>query len=161
MRLYKPLELKRVDGKTTLEHKLKAVIDTNLFVSGLFGKDTVSAELQNHWVNLDFILVTSIDIIKEVNRVFHYPRIQQRFNPKEETLKRFFRLIFRKAIITKDRYKTDRITDDPTDNKFLACALEGKADYIVSRDPHLRNLKHYHGIQIVDATTFVSKIADK
>lgn len=161
MRQYKPLELKRVDRKTTLEHKLKTVIDTNLFVSGLFGKDTVSAELQNHWVNLDFILVTSIDIIKEVNRVFHYPRIQERFNPKEETLKRFFRLIFRKAIITKDRYKTDRITVDPTDNKFLACALEGKADYIVSRDPHLRNLKHYHGIQIVDATTFVSKIADK
>jgi len=80
---------------------------------------------------------------------------------QEETLKRFFRLIFRKAIITKDRYKTDRITDDPTDNKFLACALEGKADYIVSRDPHLRNLKHYYGIQIIDASTFVSKIADK
>ena len=88
-------------------------------------------------------------------------RIRERFNPGEETLKRFFRLIFRKAIITKDRYKTDRITDDPTDNKFLACALEGKADYIVSRDPHLRNLKHYHGIQIVDVSTFVSKIADE
>ncbi len=161
MRQYKPLELKRVDRKTTLEHKLKTVIDTNLFVSGLFGKDTVSARLQNHWINLDFILVTSIDIIKEVNRVFHYPRIQERFNPKEETLKRFFRLIFRKAIITKDRYKTDRITVDPTDNKFLACALEGKADYIVSRDPHLRNLKHYHGIQIVDASMFVSKISDE
>jgi len=125
-----------------LAHKLKAVIDTNLFVSGLFGNDTISARLQNHWINLDFVLVTSIDIMKEVNRVFHYPRIQERFNPDEENIKRFFRLIFRKALITKDKYKTDRIADDPTDNKFLACALEGKADYIVSRDPHLRNLKH-------------------
>jgi putative PIN family toxin of toxin-antitoxin system len=144
-----------------LRRRLRAVIDTNLFVSGLFGKNTVSARLQNHWINLDFVLVTSIDIIKEVNRVFHYPRIQERFNPKEETLKRFFRLIFRKAIITKDRYKTNRITDDPTDNKFLACALEGKADYVVSRDPHLRNLKHFQGIQIVDASTFLNKIADE
>jgi len=141
-----------------LEHKLKAVIDTNLFVSGLFSKNTVSAVLQDHWINLDFILVTSIDIIKEVNRVMHYPRIQQRFNPDEENIKRFFKLIFRKALITKDRYKTDRITDDPTDNKFLACALEGRADYILSRDPHLRNLKHYQGIQILDATTFLKKI---
>ena len=58
----------------------------------------------------------------------------------------------------KDRYKTDRIIDDPTDNKFLASALEGRADYILSRDPHLRNLKHYQGIQIVDATTFLNKI---
>jgi predicted nucleic acid-binding protein len=40
----------------------------------------------------------------------------------------------------------------------LACALEKKADYIVSRDPHLRNIKHYHGIQIVDATTFIEKV---
>ena len=161
MKPSKPLEQKKATEKIKLRRRLRAVIDTNLFISGLFGKDTVSARLQNHWINLDFILVTSIDIIKEVNRVFHYPRIQERFNPREETLKRFFRLIFRKAVITKDKYKTDRITDDPTDNKFLACALEGKADYVVSRDPHLRNLKHYHGIQIIDASTFVSKIADE
>lgn len=43
----------------------------------------------------------------------------------------------------------------------VACALEGKADYIVSRDPHLRNIKHYQRIQIVDATTFISKIKKK
>ncbi len=141
-----------------MEPKLKAVIDTNLFVSGLFSQNTVSSRLQDHWINMDFILVTSIDIIKEVNRVMHYPRIQDRFNPNPETLKHFFRLIFRKAIITKDRYKTDRITDDPTDNKFLACALEGKADYVLSRDPHLRNLKHYQGIQILDATRFLKKL---
>lgn len=144
-----------------MKDKLRAVVDTNLFVSGLFGRDSVSAKLQDHWIKLDFILVTSIDIIREVNRVLHYPRIQERFNPKDETLKRFFRLIFRKAVITKDIYKTDRITDDPTDNKFLACALEGKADYIISRDPHLRNIKHFQGIQIIDATAFISKIGGK
>lgn len=141
-----------------LERKLKAVIDTNLHVSGLFSKNTVSAILQDHWINLDIILVTSIDIIKEVNRVMHYPRIQQRFKPRDENIRRFFRLVFRKALITKDRYKTDRITADPTDNKFLACALEGQADYILSRDPHLRDLKHYQGIQILDASKFLSKI---
>jgi len=90
--------------------------------------------------------------------VVHFEVEFTRFNPDEENIKRFFRLIFRKALITKDMYKTDKIADDPTDNKFLACALEGKAGYVVSRDPHLRNLKHYHGIQIVDASTFVSKV---
>jgi hypothetical protein len=53
---------------------------------------------------------------------------------------------------------TDRLTADPTDNKFLACALEGQADYIVSRDPHLLNLKHFHGIQIVEVPTFVGRV---
>ena len=140
-----------------LQRKLRAVIDTNLFISGLFARDSVSAHLQDLWINQDFELVTSIEIIKEISRVLNYPRIKEHFKPKEKTVKRFFRLIFRKAIISKDIYYTDKIADDPTDNKFLACALEKKADYIVSRDPHLRNLKHYHGIQIVDATTFIDK----
>jgi len=136
-------------------------VDTNLFVSGLFAKDSLSAQLQDLWINQDFQLVTSIEIIKEVSRVFTYPRIKERFKPKDETIKRFFRLVFRKAIIAKDIYETDKILDDPTDNKFLACALEKKADYIVSRDPHLRNLKHYHGIQIVDAKSFIEKVTAK
>ena len=141
-----------------MERKLRAVIDTNLFISGLFARDTLSSQLQDLWINHDFQLITSVEIIKEVSRVLYYPRIQERFKPREENIRRFFRLIFRKAIISKDIYKTDRITDDPTDNKFLACALEKEADYIVSRDPHLRNIKHYHRIQIVDARSFIDKV---
>ena len=144
-----------------LQHKLRAVIDTNLFVSGLFARDSLSAQLQDLWVNQDFELVTSIEIIKEVSRVLSYPRIKEHFKPSEDNIRRFFRLIFRKAIISKDIYQTDKIADDPTDNKFLACALEKKVDYIVSRDPHLRNLKHYHGIQIVDVSTFIEKVTAK
>jgi len=144
-----------------LERKLRAVIDTNLFISGLFAKDSLSAQLQDLWISQEFELVTSVEIIKEISRVLNYPRIQERFKPREENIRRFFHLIFRKAFISKDIYQTDKIVDDPTDNKFLACALEKKADYIVSRDPHLRNLKHYHGIQIVDATTFIEKVKGK
>jgi putative PIN family toxin of toxin-antitoxin system len=124
----------------------------------LFGKGSLSAELQDLWIRGEFELVTSIDIMKEVSRVLYYPRIRQRFKPKEETLRRFFRLVFRKAIITEDIYQTDRITEDPTDNKFLACAMEGKADFIVSRDPHLRNLKRFQEIEIVDVKTFVERV---
>ena len=144
-----------------MQRKLRAVIDTNLFVSGLFAKDSVSARLQDLWINQGFELVTSIEISKEVSRVLNYPRIKERFKPTEDNIRRFYRLLFRKAIISKDIYQTDKIADDPTDNKFLACALEKKADYIVSRDSHLRNLKHYHGIQIVDATTFIEKMKAK
>jgi len=144
-----------------LQRKLRAVIDTNLFVSGLFASDSLSAQLQDLWINQDFELITSIEIIKEISRVLNYPRIKEHFNPTEGNICRFYRLIFRKAIISKDIYQTDKIADDPTDNKFLACALEKKTDFIVSRDPHLRNLKHYHGIQIVDATTFIKKVKEK
>jgi uncharacterized protein len=141
-----------------LADKLRAVVDTNLFISGLFGKDSLSAVLQNLWVHREFELATSIEILREVSRVLRYPRIRGRFQPREENIRRFFRLIFRKAIITKDLYAVDRITDDPSDNIFLACAMEAQADYIVSRDPHLRNLKRFRGIDIIDVRTFVGKV---
>lgn len=141
-----------------MEHKLRAVVDTNLFISGLFGKDTLSAALQNLWINREFELATSLEILREVSRVLQYPRIRERFQPKDETIRRFFRLIFRKAAVTKGLYKTDRITADPTDNMFLACAMEAKADFIVSRDPHLRNLKQFHGIKIIDVKEFVGRV---
>ena len=40
-------------------------------------------------------------------------------------------------MVLADLCQTGKITADPTDNKFLACALEVKADYIVSGDNHL------------------------
>jgi predicted nucleic acid-binding protein len=38
---------------------------------------------------------------------------------------------------------------------FLACALEARADFIVSGDAHLNKLKSFHGIQIVDTLIFL------
>ena len=141
-----------------MERKLRAVVDTHLFISGLFGKDTLSATLQYLWINRYFELATSIEILREVSRVLQYPRIKERFHPRDENTRRFFRLIFRKAVITKDLYKIDRITDDPSDNMFLACALEAKADFLVSRDPHLRNIKQFHGIKIIDVKELLERV---
>ena len=44
---------------------------------------------------------------------------------------------------------------------FLACALEAKADFIVSRDPHIRNLKQFHGVKIIDVKGFMEKVRKK
>jgi uncharacterized protein len=103
----------------------------------------------------DCVLVTSPAILWEVAHVLHSPHIQRRFQSQTDLIQRFFRLVFRKAVLTQDLYATDRLATDPTDNKFLAAALEGQADFIVSWDPHLLDLKHFHTIQIVDVPAFV------
>ena len=144
-----------------LSHKIRAVIDTNLFVSGIFGKNSLTTKLQNLWIDQEIELATSLEITQEVSRVLAYPKIREKIGITDEATRRFFRLVFRKAVITKDIYKSDRITSDPTDSKFLACALETKADYIVSGDKHLLELKHFHGIQIVDVKTFINILKKK
>lgn len=144
-----------------MAHKTRAVIDTNLFISGIFDKNSLTSTLQDLWIDQEIELATSLEIMKEVSRVLGYPKIREKIGVTDEAIRRFFRLVFRKAVITKDIYKSDRITSDPTDNKFLACALETKADYIISGDNHLLELKHFHGTQIVDARTFINILKKK
>lgn len=90
-------------------HKLIAVIDNNLFVNGLFGKNSTTAQLQELWVMQAFQLGTSIEIMREMGRVLQYPRIRKNLIDNDETIKRFFSLVFRKAIVTRDRFETDRL----------------------------------------------------
>ena len=45
---------------------------------------------------------------------------------------------------------------DPSDDKFIECAVEGKADYLVSGNKkHLTVMKEYQGIQILTPAQFV------
>ncbi len=56
--------------------------------------------------------------------------------------------------------KLDVIESDPTDNKYLECAVEGKADLIISGDHHLTDLKAYRGIEIVSPAEFLKAVKD-
>ncbi len=138
---------------------IRAVLDTNLFVSGLFSSYGSVAKLQQLWVSAAFELVVSEEILQEIGETLQKPYIQKQLHFKPEEIDGIIELIREKAfIVTTDRYQTDKITDDPDDNKFLGCALEAEAYYVVSGDNHLLSLKHYQGIQIVDAGTFVRKM---
>jgi hypothetical protein len=141
---------------------VRAVIDTNLFVSGLFAGKGVTQQLQNLWVDGAFELAVSEQILLEIENTIRKPSIWVKLQLEEGDEVLLSGLIRERAfIVTRDTYKTDRIKDDPTDNKFLACALEANADYVVSGDNHLLSLKHFHGIQIIDARTFVEKVEEQ
>ena len=55
---------------------------------------------------------------------------------------------------------TIRMSRDPTDDKFLECAVAGSADYVVSADTDLLSLHEAHGIPIVDTPTFWRRLAE-
>lgn len=137
--------------------QIRAVIDTNLFVSGLFSEKGYTFELQELWVNGAFELAVSEKILTEVKATLLKSYIKERLLVYDGEEEEIAELIREKAfVVTKDNYETDRITSDKSDNKFLACALESDADYVVSGDNHLLEIKHFHGIQIVDAKLFVT-----
>lgn len=144
------------------KQRIRAVLDTNLFVSGLFSSYGSVATLQQLWISGAFELAVSEKILQEIEETLQKPHIHKQLHLKPVEISGIIELIREKAfVVTKDHFKTDRITDDPDDNKFLGCALEAKAYYVVSGDNHLLSLKHFHGIQIVDAKAFVQEMRHK
>lgn len=140
---------------------LKAVIDTSVMVSVAFAVQGLAKELRDMIADGRFVPVTSKPILKELYQVLHYPHIVKRFSPSKEHLSAFIAMIIERSMIVKGLYEINGISKDPNDDMFIACALEADADYIVSRDPHLRNIKHYRRIQIIDAATFIEKVKGK
>ncbi|MBI5026239.1 MAG: putative toxin-antitoxin system toxin component, PIN family [Nitrospirae bacterium] len=121
-------------------------------------KEGLAKELRDMIADETFTLVTSKEIMAELYRVIHYPRILKQFKPSKEDIDEFIGMVMEKALIVRGSYSIKKIADDPTDDMFLACAMEAKADYIVSRDPHLRNLKHFHGVKIIDVKAFMERV---
>ena len=57
--------------------------------------------------------------------------------------------------------EVDEVKDDPEDNKILACALEGNADFVVSGDHHLTDIGFFRGVSIVKPDTFLALVAGR
>jgi putative PIN family toxin of toxin-antitoxin system len=137
-----------------LPFPLKTVIDTNVFISGLISEKGESASLIDNWRKGNFILISSAQLIDEFLEVANRPYIKEKYNIKKEQIEGLVKTIYKKAIRVKGLYEVTK-SEDPKDDMFLACALEGKADYLVSLDPHLINLKYYYGVQIVIVEQFL------
>lgn len=139
---------------------IRAVIDTNVFVSGVIspkGSPRKILELAREGI---FKAVTSISINHEIFEVIHRNYIYNKYGLTEEIIDDMATFLYEGTILTEDFYTIQKVKKDPEYNKFIACAIEGEADYIISGDGHLLNLKHYKGIQIVDANSFL-KILEK
>jgi predicted nucleic acid-binding protein len=64
-------------------------------------------------------------------------------------------LVLDEAEITSGTLEVRVVTADPADDAVVGCAIEGQADYIVSGDSHLLDLREHAGIPIVTARTFL------
>lgn len=140
---------------------LKVVLDTNQFVSSIISKKGPSAQLFQAWREHAYILIISLEIIKEIEQALRYPHITKKYHLREEDIESFIHLIEHEAVVLPGSLRVDVIKEDPEDNKILACALEARAQYIVSGDKHLLSLRQYKDIAIVTAREFLKTIDSK
>ena len=67
----------------------------------------------------------------------------------------FLEDLSRLAILTPGKLLLTIIADDPSDNRYVECAVEGDANYLVSGDDHLLKLGAYEDVLIVTPRDFV------
>ena len=129
---------------------LKVVIDTNVFVSGVLVEEGNPSVIVKSWKRTQkYQLFITEEIIQEALRVM------QRLNVNPDIIADWDKVIRENVISVVPTRKIEAIKDDPSDNKFLECAIEVSADYIVSGDNHLKGLKEFKGIKIVSAKEFL------
>ena len=139
----------------------KVVLDTNIFVSSLIKKDSVPARLIQLWRENAFLIIISEQMLDEMRKVFQYPHIKNKYKLKDEDINAVITTIEKDAIVLTDVLELNVIKEDPDDNKVLACALEVRADYIISGDKHLLTLKKYENIPIVKVKEYLNILESK
>lgn len=136
-----------------------AVFDTVVFVRALINP-------HGCWGQLIFdcfpryTLITSQPLIVELLDVLARPEVNEKFRvfPNLD-VPRLLDLIGEAVLVELEDIPL--VSRDPKDNKFLATAVAGGADYLVSEDRDLLDLVEYDGVRIVDTLTVLRLLAEE
>ena len=130
---------------------MKIVIDNNVVISGVFFGGIprqIIVEAVEHKISV----FATVEIIEEYKEI-----VAEMINKKKGKLTTdILNPFITKLELIEPVTHTD-ICRDPDDNKFLSCAYDAKALYIVSGDKDLLDLKKIEGIEIVTAKKFYEK----
>ncbi len=135
---------------------IKAVLDANILVSALLTSKGHPARILTQWKIGTFDLVVSPSILQEIARVLFYPKIRKRICWSDSELSDFLVNLTRFGIMVTGEPVVDLLKEDPADNKYLACAQKSEADFIVSGDHHLLELRNYKGTRIITPKAFLT-----
>ncbi len=133
---------------------MKITADTNVLISSTFwhgASDKVIEKVENKEVELFLSEAT----IEEFMGVINDKEIQSKISDKNLEMKRSVQKIISISNMVIPNEKVDIVKDDPDDNKIIECALEGKADFILTYDKHLLKLKTPRNIKIITPEEFL------
>jgi uncharacterized protein len=139
---------------------IRVVIDANVFVSPALKPHSKPAQIIDLVIEGKIALVLSHAIAEELRKVFRYPKIRKELRLTVSEIDETLAKIAAGTVLTPGNIKIRAVKDDPEDNRYLECAVEGQADYIISGDHHLTKLKSFQGIIIIDPAGFLELIGE-
>jgi len=133
---------------------IKIVVDTNIFISSFFGGNPL--KIINLWKSGEILLCLSGPIFDEYVAVLSRMGLKNE-NELEELLSLFAKGFH--TLYTANTSKLDIVEKDPDDNKFIECAVALKAEFIISGDKAVQEIKNYMGIKVHNPKQFLDYYA--
>jgi putative PIN family toxin of toxin-antitoxin system len=134
---------------------VKVVIDTNVFVSSVFGG--LPRQVVELWFDGRLTLCLSEPIVTEYQRVLR--EIGAVSAAEERALIEAF-ASGEGVLYTSDPPPIEGVSSDPDDDKFLECALELEAGCVASGDSDLLELGSYMGIPILMPRELLKQVGE-
>jgi uncharacterized protein len=135
---------------------MRVVIDTNVFVSGIFWSGA-PAKVLKAWRDRQIEIVLTPAILDEYQRVGlelmrQFPSID---------LSKIIEMMATSVLMVSDTALPTPVCSDPDDDKFLAAAITGGAEFVITGDKALLKIQEYGKVQITSPGTFVRNYLHK
>ena len=126
---------------------MRVVLDTNVVVSGLMLPDSTPGRIVAAWAESEFDVVSSPEQLAEIARVLGYPKIRRVLKWDNARIEQFIqRLHVRVEIVDPDSVAVEA-PRDPDDTPILGALLAAKADFLVTGDQDLLELRDRYPIE--------------
>jgi len=132
---------------------LKVVFDTNVFISAFVIPGGKAEEAYLHALKGNFTLYSSVAILTETAQ-----KLRQKFGRQEDRIAHLLKTVAKIATVIKTQPHLHLMADEP-DNRIIECAMEVKADFIVTGDKHLLSLKRFQHIDIITLSDFLEAVS--
>lgn len=129
---------------------IRIVIDTNVFVAAAYNPRSSSRKIVNAVWEKQLRLVVSPAIIREYKMVL--PKAIRSDDAREEVWKAI------KCAQSVTPQENPSVTEDRSDDKFLAAAVAGEADAVITNDEHLLAVHPYQVIEILQPSEFRKRL---
>ena len=134
----------------------RIVVDTSVLIRYLIKPSAAVRHLiEELWLNDDVVMVSSPELVAELEDVLTRDYIRALIRPQEG--KALLNAIQIKAKILSPLGQVPSYTRDPKDDKFIACAVAGQASYVITEDKDILVLEKLGDLQMVTPYDFVER----
>ena len=132
---------------------MKIVLDVNIYISSFFWGGNPKAIIERIIFGADELFISK-DILNEIECVVNRPK----FHAEKDMINYFLSSIedIGNIITPLDVIKNG--SRDKKDNKYLECAIAANAEFVISGDIHLLELKKFGKINIVSAKEYLDLV---